>query len=536
MFVCSRGLSKSWMCGVLAIAVANLWPRSEIIITSSTVAQGNKMAEKILNEIIKRNSPVLLYMYEKEYWVKTQRDDGWTFENKLNGSTIRVLPALDSSRGSRATMLIYEEARLIKFGIIQSVFRPMSHPRQAQYLTNPRYGRDERWLEDTKTVYLSSASYTFEWLYREWKRHVTEMYNNPESKTNVFAGDIFTSIDNGLKTIGDYNKARKASTEESFAMEDLNQFIGEASDAFFTYKQFKENQIIERCFRPPTALQFFAGEQPDFPEKKEDEIRLVTMDIAFANTTGCTKNDNTIITLMSAHWNSKKNKFERHVDYIEGHDASDTIGASDRFRYLWWVYNADYAAFDGRSGGEVIFNHLTEPLTIPDLGSRWDSRGFGLAEKYQVVSQAKIDDYHSRTVDKNAVPCLIPVIATPELNSTGWLSLRKQLETNNMKFLISMQDYQNELTDSGEYYQYTAEELANQLEPYGQTDMMVIEAVNLKTVIKQDKIKLEEPRTGTKDRIVTIMYGNYIIDLIENAWQQQLQEDEFDVDSIQLVW
>ena len=32
------------------------------------------------------------------------------------------------------------------------------------------------------------------------------------------------------------------------------------------------------------------------------------------------------------------------------------------------------------------------------------------------------------------------------------------------------------------------------------------------------------------------MYGNYIIDLIENAWQQQLQEDEFDVDSIQLVW
>ena len=90
MFICSRGLSKSWMCGVLAIAIANLYPRSEIVITSSTVGQANKMAEKILNEIIKRNSPVLLYMYEKEYWVKTQRDDGWAFENKLNGSTIRV--------------------------------------------------------------------------------------------------------------------------------------------------------------------------------------------------------------------------------------------------------------------------------------------------------------------------------------------------------------------------------------------------------------------------------------------------------------
>ena len=50
------------------------------------------------------------------------------------------------------------------------------------------------------------------------------------------------------------------------------------------------------------------------------------------------------------------------------------------------------------------------------MGVRWDSRGFGLADKYQVVSQAKIDDYHSRTVDKNAVPCLIPIIGTPELN------------------------------------------------------------------------------------------------------------------------
>ena len=52
MFICSRGLSKSWMCGVLAIAIANLYPRSEIVITSSTVGQANKMAEKILNEII----------------------------------------------------------------------------------------------------------------------------------------------------------------------------------------------------------------------------------------------------------------------------------------------------------------------------------------------------------------------------------------------------------------------------------------------------------------------------------------------------
>lgn len=534
--ICCRGLSKTFIVGLGNIVKMNLYPYTEAIITSSTVAQANKMVEdKIRDELIKKLSPYLLYMYEHEYLVITKPEDGYRIENKLNGSTLRVLPCQDSSRGPKATILTYEEARLLKKGMVDSVFEKMAHPRQAKYLSNPVYGNNPRWKEECQHIYITSARYKFEWFWLLFKKTFTRIFTDTKVRCNIFAGDIFMAIDNGFKTWADYWNG-KAGGEMDFRMEDLNEMISEGDDAFFNLKSFKENQIIEHCFRPPTALQFFAGEQPDFPEKKEDEIRILSMDLAFANTTGCTKNDNTIITLMSAHWDSKKNRFERHVDYIEGHDASDTIGASDRFRYLKWVYDADYCLFDSRSGGEVIANHLTEPLPRPDLGARWDSRGFGLADKYQVVSQAKIDDYHSRTVDKNAVPCLIPIIGTPELNSSGWLSLRKQLETNNMKFLISMQDYQNELTDSGEYYQYTAEELANQLEPYGQTDMMVIEAVNLKTVIKQDKIKLEEPRTGTKDRIVTIMYGNYIIDLIENAWQQQLQEDEFDLDSIQLVY
>lgn len=532
-----RGGAKTFVTACAAMCKLMLYPNCWIVVTASTVDQANAIVEdKIQRELINKLSPYLRYCYEKQWLVITKPGDGYRIENTLNNSVLRVLAPVESSRRSRSNFTIYDEAAVMKKSAIDQIFEGMAFPRQPLYLNNPKYANNKRWLEEPKSIYLTSSKYKYQWWYRTWKDCVTGYYMDKKSRYNVFASDFFDNIENGLKTWGDYRQKKRTMNDQDFRMEMLNEAIGENEDAFFTIKQFKESQIIERCFRPPTALQFFAGEQPDFPEKKEDEIRLVVMDIAFANTTGCTKNDNTIITLMSAHWDSKKNRFERHVDYIEGHDASDTIGASDRFRYLKWVYDADYAAFDGRSGGEVIYNHLTEPLSMPNLGARWNGCGLSPAEKYHVVSDAKLTDYHSRVVDKNAVPCLIPVIATPEINSQGWLSLRKQLETNNMKFLISMQDYQNEITDSGEYYQYTAEELANQLEPYGQTDMMVIEAVNLKTVIKQDKIKLEEPRTGTKDRIVTIMYGNYIIDLIENAWQQQLQEDEFDVDSIQLVY
>ena len=76
------------------------------------------------------------------------------------------------------------------------------------------------------------------------------------------------------------------------------------------------------------------------PPKEDTEIRLVISDYAFANTTSKQANDNTIIMCMSLHW--KGNRFERHVDYIEGHPASDSLGAADRAREIYWDYEADY--------------------------------------------------------------------------------------------------------------------------------------------------------------------------------------------------
>ena len=62
----------------------NLYPYSEVIITSSTVPQANKLVEKkIRDELIKKLSPYLLYMYEKEYLVLTKSDDGYKIEEVL---------------------------------------------------------------------------------------------------------------------------------------------------------------------------------------------------------------------------------------------------------------------------------------------------------------------------------------------------------------------------------------------------------------------------------------------------------------------
>lgn len=343
--ICSRGLSKSFIAGLGAIVKMNLYPYSEVVITSSTVPQANKLVEKkIRDELIKKLSPYLLYMYEKEYLVITRAEDGYKIENKLNGSSLVVLACLDSSRGSRSTMLIYEEARLLKKTIIDSVFEKMSHPRQAKYLENPIYSSNPRWLEECQHIYITSARFKFEWFYLLFKKTFTRIFLDKRTKCNIFAGDIFMAIDNGLKTWADYRNGLHGD-QYDFKMEDLNEMIGEADDAFFTIQSFRENQVIEECFRPPSINDLYMIDFDTIFPKKENEIRIVGVDYAFANTVKDNqKNDNTIIMCISGIW--KKNRFERRLDYIELHEASDSLGAADRARELFWLYHADYLVPD----------------------------------------------------------------------------------------------------------------------------------------------------------------------------------------------
>lgn len=535
--ICSRGLSKTFIVGLAAIVKMLLYPYSEVVITASTIAQANVIVEKkIRDELIKKLSPYLLYLYEKEYLVITKSDDGYKIVCTLNGSTLEVLPCTESSRGRRATLLIYEECRLLKKGMIDSVFEKMAHPRQAKYLDNPKYANNKRWLEECQSIYITSARFKFEWFWRTFKDCVTGYYNDRKTRYNIFAGDIFLSIANGLKTWGDLRKSKKMSSEMDVRMEDYNEMVGEAEDAFFKMQNFRENQIIEKSFTPPTNIDVYIGTDLGNVPKKDNEIRLVVTDYAFANTTSREANDNTIILLMSLHW--KGNRFERHVDYIEGHPASDSLGAADRARELFWDYRADYFIPDLRSGGETLYNRMTMRYEHLERGNLWNPCGFTVAteKSLHVVPSNKLDDLISRTVDKNALPCIIPMVGTGELNATMWIELKKQIESNNIKFLVSMQDRQEILEDNGKYFNLSAEDLAKELAPYGQVDLLIQEAVNLQAEFRDGRPYLKEPRSGTKDRAVCLSYGNYIASKIENMYNQSLSMDDDDLSDLELVY
>lgn len=520
--ICSRGLSKTFIVGLYAICKCLLYPYSEVHLTSSTIVQATKMVkDKMENELCKKLSPILKYYYDNDL-IKFHygKEEIWV-EFVMNGSKLWVDPATDSARGGRATLLIYEECRLLKKSIIDSVFEKMAHPRQAMYLTNPKYSTNPRWMEECQSVYITSARFKSEWFWRTFKITVQEAFTSKKIPYSFFCGDIFLSMYFGLKTKADYFKAKKQSSDLDFRMEDLNQMIGEAEDAFFKHDLLKKNQVFRKAFRFPTINDIAQKNNLKNRSKQENEIRLLWVDFAFANTTGAEENDQSVIGCTSLV--KRNDHYRRITDYITTHPASDSDGIDLKIREMFWDYHADYIVIDLRNGGEVMYNDLTKPRQHPNRSSNdWNEHGFTVAPElyYHVVASQKLDDLKSRTVDTQPIPCLIPIQGSSELNSTMWLDLQKKLRDEEIDLLIEDIEFEQEIESSKEYFKMTDEERMNYKLPYIMTMALINEAINLSQEWRDGKVKLIEPRSGTKDIIVSFAYGNYISSLIINKLEQ----------------
>jgi hypothetical protein len=200
---------------------------------------------------------------------------------------------------------------------------------------------------------------------------------------------------------------------------------------------------------------------------------------------------------------------------------------------MFWDYKADYIVFDCRNGGEVIYTDLTKPRIHPNRSAdEWNEHGFTIStdNKYQTCTQGKLDDLKGRTIDPQAIPCMIPIVGTSELNSNMWIDVQKQLRDESIELLIEDTQFEQDFAETNEYWKMNSEQRMEVMKPYTMTESLIGEAISLSQEWRNGQVKLTEPRSGTKDIIVSFSYGSYVSSLIINDKEKNQDDDWTDDD------
>lgn len=538
--VSTRGTAKTFRAITYGTSQCMLRPYCQVGIGAVTRDQaGDDYREKFIKELVNKSnmSPVISYLYEIGMITSKEIDKGYLVIF-WNGSTMIFFPMIPSSRGLRLNLLILEECRLMKKSDIDSIGIPMLFPRQPEFRSLPQYIEDRSYDEPEQTIYITSNRFKSEWFNKTFNDTFVDYFRDKINKNRVFCVDIFVAIKRGLKTKGWFFKQKNGGMNElDFRMEVLNETIGEAEGAYFTWEQFRKNQVIKNAFVPPTSEEVRNGTLKN-RQKENGEIRLIFIDFSFSGSHGNTVNDNTAIGCMSLI--PKEDTLYRSVEYLETHSGSDNEDSLLRIRELFWDYQADYIVVDLLNGGTVNFDQLTKVQFHPQRDiDIWNPHGFRLVENsaLHMIGEAKQKELESRIIDPQAVPCIIPVEANSNWNSNMWQSLALKLKNEQISFLVDEVEYDSNIANDKDWFKWTSEDRARRKLPYVSTMFMINEAVNLTKEWREGKLFLHEPRSGTKDSIVAMAYANAIADKIENDLQKKSQVDEeYDIDDLQLVF
>jgi len=143
------------------------------------------------------------------------------------------------------------------------------------------------------------------------------------------------------------------------------------------------------------------------------------------------------------------------------------------------------------------------------------------------------EDVASRIKNPNALPVVFSIKASERLNHEIHMAVKDCFERGKIKLLVSATESKDYLETKKEYTNASIKEKAILERCYIQTDLMINEMINLSYEIRESTklIKLIEPRNSTKDRYISLAYGNYFIKLLE----RDLVGEEDDTDE-QLVF
>ena len=264
MCVWGRGCGKTFIASVFCFLQCIFNPNTKILVAGPTF----RTARFIFNNLERIAESKGAELLMQCFGAKQKRND--QFEWQINGGTITAIPLNgEKIRGFRANVLVLDEFLLLPEDLISNVLMPfLVAPQNMKERIEIREMEDKLievgamkeedkivFENDSKMIALSSASYTFENLYKQYKEWVARIYSEETHNASYFISQMgYEALPTFMidQTIVDEAKDGGAS-HASFQREYCAQFT-DGSDSYFSAIKMHECTIPDGE-EPSTMIQ-----------------------------------------------------------------------------------------------------------------------------------------------------------------------------------------------------------------------------------------------------------------------------------------
>lgn len=503
--VASRGLGKTYILGMYAVYKAVLFPNSLIVCASYTLKQGQDTVKKIAEDFMPRSA---LLRNEIDDWSLSRND---TFIKFKNGSTIKVALAGESGRGTRSTVLLIDESRLVSQSIVDAILRPMNaSPRRRPYVDKPEYAYliEE---EVPQEIYVSSAYYCQSEMFEKVKSFTANMLTPGMS---YFVTDLpyQLSIREGilLRQTVENEMSEQTFNEINFAMEREGIFWGTSEDALFDFNIINRQRTLVNGLHD---LEYYRQMNLKVPEKQISEVRVLSVDIALMASRK-RNNDASALIIHSAVPASENNYLD-NITYIDTCEGMRTEELGLMIMRYYYQYYCDYLVIDARGVGMPVLDFIMTNQYDPVYG-----------RQYGALNCMNNDDIAERCRVSGAPKVIYAIEGSLKLNNDVALTLRAGFQNGYINLLINDNNIDDKLEKIRGYSKLTEYQQARLKLPYIQTTFLVGELVNLSHDVSNGYIRVKEKPNMRKDRFSSLGYGYYFVQQLGRTYKTKSAADD----------
>ena len=253
MCVWGRGCGKTFIASVFCFLQCIFEPGTKILIAGPTFRTARFIFENLEKIVDSKGAQLLM----QAFGAKSKRNDQFKWD--INGGTITAIPLSgEKIRGFRANILVLDEYLLLPEDLIKTVLMPfLVAPQDMKERIEIREIEDKLISEgkmkegdrmvfenDSKMIALSSASYTFENLYKQYKEWTEKIYNQEMGDADYFISQMgYEALpDHMIDTTVIEEAQQGGQSHSSFLREYCAQFT-DGSDSYFSAKKMHECTI-----------------------------------------------------------------------------------------------------------------------------------------------------------------------------------------------------------------------------------------------------------------------------------------------------